>query len=102
MAYRAPNAPRNPSIVVTSIASIALAATSIACSSSVSSKPPSGPLIAAEATWPEDVTREAERADRLCSQRQTALRFGQDQAKQKKDKFKTAMGGITGGVGTVG
>jgi len=60
------------------------------------------PLITGEPQWPEEVTREASRADRICTQRQAALRFEQEQAKKEQEKFKTIMGSITGGIGTVG
>jgi hypothetical protein len=80
----------------------ALAMTVMACSSSVPPKPPAGPLVQGEPTWPDDVMREAERSDRICNKRVTTLKFDQDQAKKEKEKFKTVLGSMTGAVGTVG
>ncbi|HVK67942.1 MAG TPA: hypothetical protein VM694_25955 [Polyangium sp.] len=84
---------------------MALAAMSMGCSSTTATAPlkrPSEPLITGEPQWPEDVTRQAERADRVCGQRQAQLLYDYEEAKQDQQKFKTIMGSITGGVGTVG
>ncbi|MDI1445577.1 hypothetical protein [Polyangium sp. 6x1] len=88
-----------------SVLGMALAAMSIGCSSSNATTPlkrPSAPLVTGEPQWPEDVVRQAERADRLCGQRQAELLYDYEEAKQDQQKFKTIMGSITGGVGTVG
>jgi len=53
-------------------------------------------------TWPEDVVRTAERVDRVCGSREAQLLYDYQEAKQDQEKFKTTMGSITGGVGTVG
>lgn len=90
------------SLTITIVMPVALAMSGLACSSSVPPKPPVGPLVQGEPTWPEDVMREAERSDRICGKRVTMLKFDQDQAKKQKEKFKTAMGSVTGAVGTAG
>lgn len=80
----------------------ALAATSTACASSGPIKRPSAPLVNAETKWPEDVARDAERADRLCGTREAQLLFDYHEGKEEKENFKTIMGSITGAVGTAG
>ncbi|MDI3290074.1 hypothetical protein [Polyangium sp. 15x6] len=87
-----------------SVMGMALAVMSIGCAKNETTplKRPSEPLITGEPQWPEDVTRQAERADRVCSQRQAQLLYDYEEAKQDQQKFKTIMGSITGGVGTVG
>lgn len=62
----------------------------------------SEPLIAGEPAFPEDVARSAERADRVCGTREAQLLYDYQQAKEEQENFKTIMGSITGGVGTVG
>jgi hypothetical protein len=63
---------------------------------------PSEPLVTDEGKLPEDVAKEAERADRICGSRETQLLFDYHEGKEEKEKFKTIMGSITGGVGTAG
>lgn len=97
-----PNDIRRRSLGTAIMMAITLSMMSLACSSSVPPKPPAGPLVQGEPTWPDDIMREAERSDRICNKRVTVLQFEQDQAKKKKEKFKTAMGSVTGAVGTAG
>ncbi|MDI1475301.1 hypothetical protein [Polyangium sp. y55x31] len=87
-----------------SVMGVALVVMSIGCTKNETTplKRPSEPLVTGEPQWPEDVVRQAERADRVCSQRQAQLLFDYEEAKQDQQKFKTIMGSITGGVGTVG
>lgn len=65
-------------------------------------KPPSAPLSAGETTWPEDVADEAAKADRLCTSKETKLLFQYQEGKEQQEGFKTALGSVTGGVGTAG
>lgn len=102
MTTREPHVTYRHSLGAPIMLAMSLALTSLACSSSVPPKPPVAALVEGEPTWPEDVMRDAERADRVCTKRVTALKFDQDQAKKKKEKFKTAMGSVTGAVGTAG
>jgi hypothetical protein len=75
---------------------------STACAASPPVMRRSEPLVTGEPTWPEDVAREAERADRVCGTREAQLLYDYQQAKEEQENFKTIMGSITGGVGTVG
>lgn len=84
---------------------MALALGLTGCSSTVETALPKtagGPLVAGEPTWPEDVVHQADRIDRICAQRQAALLIEQEEAQKSQQKFKTVMGSITGGIGTVG
>jgi hypothetical protein len=83
------------------IMGIVLAATSTACAAATPVARPSQPLITGEPTWPEDIMHEAERAERACNKREAQLRFDYEEGKKEQDKFKTIMGSVTGGVGTV-
>lgn len=65
-------------------------------------KRPSEPLVAGEPTWPEDVVRQAERADRVCGNREAQLLYDYHEGKEEQESFKTIMGSITGAVGTAG
>jgi phage shock protein PspC (stress-responsive transcriptional regulator) len=80
---------------------VALAVTSTACAA-VPVKRPSEPLVTGEPKWPEEVVREAERADRVCGTREAQLLYDYHEGKEEQQSFKTMMGSITGGVGTVG
>jgi hypothetical protein len=62
----------------------------------------SDPLVSGEATWPEGVTKEAERADRVCRTREAKLLADYQAGKEEQQKFKTILGSITGAVGTAG
>ncbi len=55
-----------------------------------------------EPTWPDDVTRLAERADRRCGTREAQLLYDYHEAKEEQQRFKTILGSITGAVGTAG
>jgi hypothetical protein len=100
--YQENNAPRYSGFGLAGLAAVLLAMASTACSASLPVKRPSEPLVAGEPAWPEDVTRQAERVDRMCGTRETQLVYDFQEAKQEQQKFKTVMGSITGGVGTVG
>jgi hypothetical protein len=63
---------------------------------------PSDPLVAGEPTWPEDVEKRAEHADRVCGTREAQLEFDYQAGKEEQNKFKTILGSITGAVGTAG
>jgi len=65
-------------------------------------KRPSEPTITVGASWPESVTHDVERAERACGTRERALLREQQEGKEEQQKFKTLMGSLTGGVGTVG
>jgi hypothetical protein len=71
------------------------------CSAAVV-KRPSAPLVAGEPTWPDDVARDAERADRVCSARETTALYDYQEGKEEQNNFKTALGSATGAVGTAG
>jgi hypothetical protein len=86
---------------VTGLVVVALATAATGCAS-VPVKRPGEPLVAGEPAWPEDVTRVAERVDRRCGARETQLLFDYHEAKGEKERFKTILGTITGGVSTVG
>jgi hypothetical protein len=79
----------------------ALAVMSAACAATPAKKP-NEPLISGEPSWPDDIKRQVERADRACSARESQLLASQQEAKDEQQKFKTTLGSITGGVGTVG
>jgi hypothetical protein len=81
--------------------SVVLAVTSTACAATPV-KRPSEPLIKGEPTWPEEVMRAAERADRVCRAREDRLHADYQEGKEEKEKFKTVLGSITGAVGTAG
>jgi hypothetical protein len=78
-----------------------LAVMSVACAATPAKKP-NEPLITGEPSWPDDIKRQAERADRACAARESQLLAAQQEAKDEQQKFKTMLGSITGGVGTVG
>lgn len=80
---------------------VVLTVTLTACAASPA-KRPSEPLITGQPTWPEDVVREAERAERICGARERRLLYEQQEGKQEQQNFKTLMGSITGAVGTAG
>lgn len=80
---------------------MALAMTATACAS-VPVKRPGEPLISRELSWPDEITRVAERADRHCGARETQLLYDYHEAKEEQQRFKTILGSITGAVGTVG
>lgn len=80
---------------------VVLAVTSAACAATPV-KLSSEPLVKGEPTWPEEVVREAERADRVCRAREERLRAEYREGKEEQEKFKTIMGSITGAVGTAG
>lgn len=93
--------PRSRRFGFAGMAGILLAVTSTACASA----PPrraSEPLNSGQATWPEYVVKDADRVDRLCGTRESRLQSDLQEGKQEQDKFKTLIGSITGGVGTVG
>jgi hypothetical protein len=72
------------------------------CSAATPMKRPSEPLASGAPSWPDDVTREAERADRSCGAREAQLLYDFQEGKEEQQSFKTILGSITGGVGTVG
>lgn len=80
---------------------VGLAAFASGCASA-KVKAPSAPLSMGEAPWPEEVADEAERADRLCGSKESKLLFAYQEGKEQQEGFKTALGSVTGGVGTVG
>jgi hypothetical protein len=80
---------------------MALTMASTGCAS-VPVKRPSEPLVTGEPTWPDDVTRLAERADRRCGAREAQLLYDYHEAKEEQQRFKTILGSITGAVGTAG
>lgn len=100
--YQAKGAERSEIFRVARLICVALAVTSTACASAGPIKRPSEPLVKGEAKWPEDIAREAERADRVCGSREAQLLFDYHEGKEEKENFKTIMGSITGGVGTAG
>lgn len=83
------------------ILAVGLAGGGAGCAAAPPPKP-SEPLTTGEPSWPESVTREAERAERICGARESKLLREQQEGKEEQQKFKTLMGSITGGVGTVG
>ncbi len=101
IAYRQGNAPRGRRLGVAMLG-IGFAVMSAACASTGPIKRPSEPLVVGQPAWPEDVSRAAERADRVCATRESQLVFDYEEGKQDQEKFKTIMGSVTGGVGTVG
>lgn len=82
-------------------ASLLLAAGSFGCATATIPRP-GEPLVVGEPTWPEDVTRTATRSDRACSAREAQLRYDYKEGQDEAQKFKTALGSISGAVGTVG
>lgn len=82
-------------------AGVALAVMSVGCAATPA-KRPSEPLITGDPTWPEEVVREAERADRTCRAREAKLDAEYKEGKEEQEGFKTLMGSITGAVGTAG
>lgn len=71
--------------------------------SSLKPKPPSAPLsLGGETSWPEEVADEAAKADRLCTSKESKLLFQYQEGKEQQEGFKTALGSVTGGVGTAG
>jgi phage shock protein PspC (stress-responsive transcriptional regulator) len=100
--YRTEKAARRRALGVARVAGLALAVTSTACASTTPVMQRSEPLVAGEPTLPEEVARDAERADRVCGTREAQLLYDYQQAKEEQENFKTIMGSITGGVGTVG
>lgn len=103
MTDRLSSGSRGRSLGMALVFAMFLATNSLACSSSKTPpKPPTGPLVQGEPTWPEEITRQAEKSDRVCNKRVTTLQFELEQAKKEKEKFKTAMGSVSGAVGTVG
>src|SRR5690349_14801706 len=82
------------SLVATALLATACAATPV--------KRPSAPLVSGEPSWPEEIADEAERADRLCGNKEAQLLYDHQEGKEEQQNFKTIMGSITGGVGTVG
>jgi hypothetical protein len=95
------NAARSRLFGVAKMIVVTLAVASTACAATPV-KRPSQPLVTGEPTWPEDVTRAAERADRYCGTRETQLLYDYHEGKEEQQNFKTVMGSITGGVGTAG
>lgn len=99
------NESRRLALGVAKVACLALAGLSMACASSNAQAQlmrPSEPLVMGEPAWPADVVKDAERADRVCSTKETQLLFDYKDAQDEQQKFKTIMGSITGGIGTVG
>jgi hypothetical protein len=76
--------------------------TATGCAASTPLKRPNEPLIMGEPTWPEEVTREAARADRRCGAREAQLLYDYQEGKEEQQRFKTTLGSITGAVGTAG
>jgi hypothetical protein len=100
--YQTENAARRRLFGAAKILGIALAAASSACASTAPTMLRSEPLVTGEPAWPEDVVRQAERADRLCGTREAQLFYDYQEAKEEQQNFKTIMGSITGAVGTAG
>jgi hypothetical protein len=65
-------------------------------------KRPSAPLVAGDPAWPDDVKKDAERADRVCGATESQSLYDYQEGKEQQEGFKTILGSITGGVGTVG
>src|SRR5262245_15729146 len=84
------------------LASITLLLSTVGCGAAVPVKRPSDPLVATDSKLPEDVSRQAERADRACGTKEAQLLFDLQEGKKEQESFKTVMGSITGGVGTAG
>ena len=72
------------------------------CASTTPLKRPSESLVKGEPSWPEEVTRLAERVDRRCGAREAQLLYDYHEAKEEQQRFKTIVGSITGAVGTAG
>jgi hypothetical protein len=89
--------PRSPVLMM----GVVLALASSACAKAPMTRP-SEPLSAAAVAWPDDIAKDAERVDRVCGARVTQLLADYQDGKQEQQDFKTLMGSITGGVGTVG
>jgi hypothetical protein len=103
MTDRLSSGSRERSLGMVFVLAMFLPLTALACSSNKTPpKPPTGALVQGEPTWPEEITREAERSDRICNKRVTTLQFEQEQAKKEKEKFKTAIASVSGAVGTAG
>jgi hypothetical protein len=88
-------------LALTGVVATALTMVVTGCAS-VPVKRPSEPLVAGEPTWPEEVTRVAERADRRCGTREAQLLYDYHEGKEEQQHFKTLMGSITGAIGTAG
>jgi hypothetical protein len=95
------NASRRRLFGVLRVAGLVLAAMSTACAATPLTRP-SEQLVTGQPSWPEDVVRQAERVDRACGTREAQLLYDYQEGKQEQQNFKTLIGSITGGVGTVG
>lgn len=86
---------------LTKCVGVALALSQAACAATPVTRA-SDPLVTGEPAWPEDVVRQAERADRACRTREAKLLADYQEGKEEQEKFKTLIGSITGAVGTAG
>lgn len=80
---------------------VALALAPLACAGAPARRP-SEPLISGEPSWPEEVRRQADRADRACGARESRLQAEYQEGKEEQESFKTLMGSLSGAVGTAG
>lgn len=89
-------------LAFTGVVAAALTMTVTGCASTTPLKRPSESLVKGEPSWPDEVTRVAERVDRRCGAREAQLLYDYHEAKEEQQRFKTIVGSITGAVGTAG